>query len=898
MKPFRRPDFNNKQCGGGADLIYFVIVIGLSLLAQQLLKKKPKSPVQDDKPTTLTTRGSYMTWLCGIRMVGPCFGWAGDRERRKEDSGGGKGGSTPKQDVWYEAGWHLLSAGPCNALWSITQAGNIIFVGPITNLSHPSGSTINLGKEGSFQIYWGEDTQPINAFLGASTRVNISSRWPGCCYVVWNKKRLGGSANWPVLNYELERRPTTSVLTGSSSWYDPSQVLSGLILPIDSVLASATPTVGYFVVKGNHTQLQNGFKIRVTGNSLPTGDYIVLFSQIALLNRTRIFLTTGTAGANSSGTLQTYTIDTSNGANIAHAIAELLFAPYPLGLELTTGVPEPWDIQSLEDLGAEAQTEKWRASLVAVDGESASNILANALQDHGTMLPLDTFTGKLKFQRVRQPVGILANVSSDIESDKPPEIESLHAEKTSDIIVYSFTDRDHAFSDMTIGVSEDGQISYMKHARSKVVQMASIVHFNTAAALTELRSQEELAGAGVFRLQVARAARLFIPGQAIIDSAFDEVLRVIDVTIDPLSEIVAISVFPDFYGGRKSDFITLPGGGGTPLLDTEANLEGMYLEIPEQLLTVEEMVIVTPQIRAHSQIVTSHINISRDDISYTALGTEDAFVAGGVLDAAMVATGFESIATGPTFTLEGPDIGTAIDLSADPTNFGLGRQIMVIYDATLGLEIFFVQKIVAVSGTQYRADGILRARYDTRKRAFPIGSPVFIFQNTSLTPFQDVLISPDVDLYLKANPIGTKGSFSLSNISPFFGHLYGKGLVPITPESVRATAPFRGSPVYRTGDDVTIAWGWSSASTKNTGAGFQNAGSPIGIPVLKGFFIVELLTVGLSVVSTQTLSVASVTYSAATLAAAPISNGNFNVRITHSYNGYSSGKVVYFVTHI
>jgi hypothetical protein len=911
LKILRKGDFANKECGTGAELVWMVIYVGLSILAAQLMKKKFKSPIQDDKPTTLTTRGSYITWVNGIRMAGPCFGWAGERRKKKEKLSGGKGGSSPKQDVWYEAGWHQLSVGPCHALHGITQAGTPIMSGVITSVSHPSGSTIDLGKEGSFQIYWGEPTQPICSLLADPSRLGIASKWPYCCYIYWIEKRLGTSANWQILNYELERRPTNGVLTLSQPWYEPTPILSGVTATITGNVGSAAPDTGYIEVAGDFTQeLDPGQPMALTGNGLANGNYVVRRATLVFVvigttwdgfpiktPRTRIFLETGTAGSNAVGTVEAFTFATDNGANVAHAIAELLFAPYPLGLELGQGEPEPWDIQSLEALGMEAEADGWRASLVGVDGESAQAILGTALQDHGTMVPFDTSTGMLKFQRVREPVGILPNLTAFLRSDKRPEIESLHGEKTADIMVFSFTDRDHGYSDMTIGESEDGQISYMKHARPKTVQMASIVHFTTASHLLALRSQEELAGAGVFRIEASRGARTLIPGMAIVDDDFDEVLRVIAVSPDVLSETTQISVFPDFFGGRKSDFVADPFGGSSGHLKTELNKETIALEIPEQLLTTEEMFLIVPQIRAHAQINESAIHISRDDSSYTLLGSEDGYATGGLTDVALAADSYTFLTNGPTFLLEGPDIGTALDLSADPTNFGLGRQLVVIYSSA-GMEICFAQKITAMGGLQYRLDGLLRARYDTRKLTHPIGAQVFIFENTTFDAFQDILLQPAEDLYVKAQPIGSLGSMGLNAVPAFGMLLRGKGLVPIDPENLHTQAPFLGSPVWRTGDDVTVAWSWSSSVGKSTGAGFQAAGAAIGTAIPKGFFIVELLTAGGVVVSTQHLIVAVVVYATATLAAAPISNGTFKVRVTHSYNGYSSNPITYTVTHI
>ena len=367
-------DLTGGYCAFDAVTIgYMIISIGLSILAGLLLKPKNKSPIQDDKPTTLTTRGSYMPWFIGIRQVGPIFAWAGDREKRKEKaSGGGKGGGSPKQDVWYEAGWHQIGVGPIDALHHIVEGGKVIFSGPITRASHPSGSTVQIDEAQSFTVYWGEIDQPVNTFLGSASRVGVSSRWPFCAYIVWNKKRLGSSPQWQIIDYVVERRPSGAFLSQSDSWYEPTATLDGPSESIIDNLASSNPDTGYLEVAGDFTQeLDPGRPVNITGNTLPDGDYILRRATAVLVvigtnpynglpiytTHTRIFLETGTAGSDDNGTVQAYTFDTDDGANIAHATADLLFADYPQGLQLDPSGPESWDLESLEALGVEAEDE-------------------------------------------------------------------------------------------------------------------------------------------------------------------------------------------------------------------------------------------------------------------------------------------------------------------------------------------------------------------------------------------------------------------------------------------------------------------------------------------------------------------------------------------------------------
>ena len=420
-----RPDFTKSNCGA-AQVGLMLLSAGLSYLAGQLLGKKNNSPLDDDKPTTLSKRGSFINWKPGVWLVGPVFGWAGEREIRKEEAEGGKGGGGPEVDIYYESGWHQLGVGPCFALHSIVQGGEVIFEGPITSVSHPSGSVVDLGVEGSFTIYWGEETQPINTFLGDSERVGISSRWPFVCYIVWNKKRLSQSPTWPKLDYIVERRPTNhGELSDSDAWYDPTPTLDGDTALVVDNNASSDPDDGYIELSGDQSSLFDLGRIaRLTGNTLPDGDYTVRDVEVVQVvtgagwsglptyaTRTRVFFDEATVGSDDNGSLQAYSFANDDGANLAHCIAELLYAPWPQGLGKEASGFEGWDLDSLEEMGVEFETNGWRSGLGGTNGETAESLLAGALQDAGTMLPIDTTTGLLKFQRVREPSGTIVNLS-------------------------------------------------------------------------------------------------------------------------------------------------------------------------------------------------------------------------------------------------------------------------------------------------------------------------------------------------------------------------------------------------------------------------------------------------------------------------------------------------------
>jgi len=223
---------------GGTELILLAIAGG-ALLASRIFAPKTdeNQPIKDNKPTTLSLKGeSYVPIVIGRRRIGPVFAWAGERKTKSEGGGGGGkgggGGGSSKKYIYYEKGWHVLAVGPGSYINNIYRDGRTIAdaADAIQNINYgggvSTGDTITLNKkEGSFTIYWGEQNQAINTFLGDSERLGISSRWPHMFYVVWGEpssdgKRMSTSPVWPIVDYDITIPiPAAWRLTGSPWWF-------------------------------------------------------------------------------------------------------------------------------------------------------------------------------------------------------------------------------------------------------------------------------------------------------------------------------------------------------------------------------------------------------------------------------------------------------------------------------------------------------------------------------------------------------------------------------------------------------------------------------------------------------------------------------------------------------
>jgi hypothetical protein len=1033
-----------------------LIGVGLSLLAGMLLKPKTKSPL-DDKPTTLTTRGAYVSWILGQRNVAPVFAWAGQRMTKKEKlkeggKGVGIGGSGEKTKVFYEAGWHQLCVGPADELYQIRQNGAVIFEGPISRTSHPSGTLVELQeKEGSFYIYWGEPDQPINTFLGDAARVGISSRWPGLCYVVWWRKRLGPSPNWPQLEYVINCKPRADILEDSSGyvppswtidtgytwtindtrpWYavrvypktvgspppggdysgvvpesevgvadlltpvvithpardiarvvpgdptaghyvlDPSNVLNpeyfttdtdhdvqtsgvGTIRRIRSGSSTLTGEVvpnaletaahnitkifpvggvsganaagyvqrhyhyfstdgtridhyfnipityyldgvegtGYIAVGGNWSDYLKRGEIVLAGNGMADGSYTLVKpseyadhhaswteedNAVALVvsknqtwwfpagqviriadcpgvqdgdyivsssedyeGTTRIYLEQEIFSAEPGGTITWYYRTPDFGINPAHAIAELLFAEWPLGLGLNQA---EWDLDSLETYGIENDSDvtdkKFFTSWLAEDGEEAGALLGAAMQDLGLAIIWDSETGKHRFKLIRDPEEDgsppdIKEISDDIILPPLPQIETLHADQRPNKLVFGFPDRQQNYRTSTISIDDDGQASLMEYSKAQEIRLTVIDHFDPASIVAERRSQEELAGGSAFTFHMNKEARELLPGDVLLVDGFDELLRVTGVEFQGDSGTVEVKCITDIFGVPASSFRPAQGTLPVPTEPPDVDLAFDILEIPEHLSGFGNQTIGVPRIRANQASLSADIHLSLDDLTYIYNTTHSEVHTGGTLVAELSADGESELDEGPSITIQGADIADAIeDLTGDDYNWRAGRQIALIGD-----EICFFQKVTAINATTYRIDGLIRARFDTRKETHAIGTQVFLFLRENLLSIEDILLSVGADLYLKTQP----PSVSLDVVDPANRVLYGKGVRPMTPENLRLSAPFPCLAAFKTGNNLVFNWEYLSSLTPKTGAGMQGYGAVCGESAVDGEFRLEIL---------------------------------------------------------
>lgn len=902
--------------------ISVAVSIALSLAAGALARKR-QPLAEDDKPTATSTRGSFIPLIYGIRRVGFIHGWVGNRTTRKEKAGGKGDSFAQRVRIFSEQGAHWLAVGQGTCIREIEQSGEVILEGPITPQSHPSGTTIDLGKEGAFEIYWGENDQPVNFELGEE--IGVKSSWPGIFYIWWKRKRLGDQPIWPLITYVIEVAPPQTVgpgITSTTAYMEPTRTLHPTdTYAIRDVVTGAQGTAYLEInqVGGAESRFDPKQVVRLTGN---TGlgadvDYTVrsvvltevMISPFVFQQVIRIFPEGGIdVSATDDGAVRPFDAEPDDGYNAAHILYAILFEPWPMGLSLRRS---QFDLNTLEALATRSVTENLKMSVAALNGATVERTIGLLLQDLGVLWTVNQTSGLFEFVPVRKPTTTLPVVPKAAMTGRVPEIDkNLLANAEGDRLVFSFTDRENNHREVTFQIDSDGVAGFAEYYTQEVEPINTTINYDSAASVAR-RRQFERQGGTVLKLEVTRGGRLFKPGDAFSGEGFDEVLRVVTAAYDHNTGAVKLEVVPDYYGADVSTLLPPGPNLGDPLEPAQNDLAFDLVEVPEWLIDNGAMAVLFVRLRANSSITEADLHISRDDTTFTFVDTDRDFMAGGSLDAALTSLDDTLMDQGPTITALGPDIGGVEDLSTDLVSWRNGRQLVVFRQASTGrVEIGFLQKVTALGGDTYRLDGIIRARYNTEQLDLAPGDFVFILGNDEGAPIQDVLLEPGVTLHGKTQPFGN-GSVSLANVESENVALYGKGVRPEPVANVQLDQDPSGAGINRWSDDtyrlsgsapdddLVFRWGYFTPREPSAGAGFSGAGVPSSPSPPEGDFLVEVLDSGDVVQRTTTVSTAGYTYSRADrLADFTTEPASFKLRVTQLRGGTSAAPVTTTFTSI
>jgi hypothetical protein len=430
--------------------------------------------------------------------------------------------------------------------------------------------------------------------------------------------------------------------------------------------------------------------------------------------------------------------------------------------------------------------------------------------------------------------------------------------------------------------------------RVERIDLKTIHKFEEGEKIASRRSMELLAHPQSFKIFAAFGARRLTPGEAFFVEGISDLLRVESIKIQQLSGLVEITAHADFYAIPSSTFAA-ESSGAAPIAAQPAvpDLAQALLEIPAALASGRQAVLPL-RIRDNSSIRFADMHLSRAGSTYERVSSDTYASPGGELTSALLSSDDHYLAQGPTFDALGPDIADALDLSSNLEEWRYGKQVCLI-----GSELFFLQKITALGGTSYRLDGLLRARYNTVRGAHSIGAKVYLFSEEFISPIEDALLQPALDLFVKIQPVANS-ALSLASITAVsIEPLYGLGVRPEPVQALLPSSPYAGSACYSSGDDVSLEWVWFALEpSPYSGAGQCNFGGPAGTSPLPGKFVLEIRTLADAVVRTEDLLAPSYTYTNANLVSDLGSEVGFKVVVVHQVGGFVSSETSLTVAKI
>jgi len=638
-------------------------------------------------------------------------------------------------------------------------------------------------------------------------------------------------------------------LVNSTHWIHGTHTLSGNPRTINNVV-NGVALAAKISVNGHHKkQFLPGQRLKYTRLGV-SRDFTILRSRNLTTTNPLTFTVTKTTEisireaftfVDSQGTVEEYLDPTDNGANPAHMVHQVLFDEWPHGLAHDKS---EFDIDSFEEVGELLVKEEFAGHLLARDGEEAGSAIAGINQDVGAFVSFDVIKGKYRLHPIREETNILV-LPEDIILDPLPEIEALLHEKPVTSVSFVYQDRKRKYKDSTISTDEDGESGRVGHKKQAKSDMRLVTDDKTAVIVEERRSQEELGGGSAIRVFCNRDARNIFPGQVItVPDLENEALRVSGKTIDVNSGKVVLVCFTDFYGLPVTDYEQDPGFVD-PGDDTEGNSDLLASANPVPPLVEPPLLgggsgggeegglgdtrlfipkILPLRVRDEGTAPSAIVHLSDDDTIFVPTAVVG-YVTGGVLTAELT-PGFSVLAQGFQIESRGPDFTDRIlDLSGADSLWRMGRQILIVGD-----EWMFVQKFTLISGSTYRADGVIRARYGTVQATHILGKAVFILRSEDLYLLSHYFARMNETVYARIQA----GDMELSEAQE----------LSMTPASIPAPVNFRiykSAPVWTEGVDIILKWSYFLSDSYFSGAGMQRAGDPTSVPAPLGNFTIDVL---------------------------------------------------------
>ena len=534
----------------------------------------------------------------------------------------------------------------------------------------------------------------------------------------------------------------------------------------------------------------------------------------------------------------------SEGANPAHMLNQLIFEEWPHGLGNSY---ENFNFESLEALGVTCEEEGLQSTVLFKAEEDFEAIIENILADISAKIYLDPETGLYTFKAIRKASAsetIIEVPQAAIVSDEP-ELETFHGERPTDKLVYVFPDRLAAFRDQTVTIPDDTQARAGRRQKITKVPLLLARNWGVARRMADFRSQEEFASTTAVKVKLNHEAIVLCLGVSFRFENNDCSYRSISYQASPDSSEVTVEAIRDFFNVQKGEIDDTPQEDYEP---PRGRLEPDYAffihEFGRYLYKSRDSYVEILRHRANTEVGTSVVHFSEDDISYNPVWNSNALAAGGTLVADMP----EGLGTldsdGFLFVPLGADALNVEDLTGRDSDYYSGFNVCIVER-----EVMFIRLVEAEGENRARAIDVMRARQDTRADFHPKGAPVFILPFASFSARTNPFWRNGATGWFKSQPADGGESVPLTDISPYRIDFDAPSGRPIKPGAFAMTTDFLNPykfnrHAYKTGDSFVFTWDYGlhegGPFLARTGAGFQGLGEPTSVTPFVGTFTLRI----------------------------------------------------------
>ena len=867
------------------------ITLGIGYLARMLLGGKDKQTSEvDNNVVEPSLRGTIVPLTLGINRLTPVIGYVGDTTivKKEADSGGkgGGGGGGQETITYFQSALHILSIGEGAELTRIAEGGKTIFDTVITPSSHPSGSQLTATDGSVFRIYWGEDGQVIDSKLAALT--GVTTRYPLMLYIVWNRKALGNSKVWPNLEYEVFVKTQQATLFGKDPIIDESIDpfnLSCTITGLDRIFVDSD-LGGYFTnesvietTDAGGADVEVGYQ--VTG-TIAAVEYTALITGISESGGTYTFRTQSpipSAWYSGSGTLS-FKAGVSKGLNPAAILYQLLFETYPHGLGVDVADYNLTDLEAVFDYFALVAT-LFPASLLIKSNKSIRDGIGMVMQDCGISIPWDSETSQYRFIRMATTDTPTTINTEFFDMGDRATLDSGYAVLEPALRTYKFIDSNRKFKDSTIITTDDGKSKYTGMPNSKKVSMEIVRDLLTASLVAAYRDRENFVRSK-FSPKLSKEKAGFLVGDLFNFEGITGNFRLTNKTIVPDNSKVKTTFVEDAYS-EVTSFVEKEASGLFPG-DSSGAEEDVLVELQEisRFTNPDEDGVFVIRVRQSFQILGMVPYLSDSDVTYKQFDLQNQYAIGGKLLDEISDVGPSIDNSSPEFSITGPDAADVLDLTAgdDEARWRSGEQLCII-----GSELFFLRGIspTATPG-EYSLEGLIRARWGTVRATHAVGDNLIIFRAADIKILKATFLIAGTDVFAKSVPFTTVDIMDISEITVETITYQGGGFRPLTPINLN-TEDLTGG--FETGVDTTFIWGYRN-TIGGAGAGLGFSDEPYNNPLPEGYFRLEFLTTGDTIVRTvDLLTVPTYEYSNANRVS-DFGSNDFKVKVYNILNSLES----------